>query len=195
MGEPILRIKSAPLSITGFMAVLFIIVLFWVLFDVMTFMLIPRTLLSMMLSQVTWLIIIFILQLFFLVIFVGSLRRTMKLIKWRRSLITELTIYDDYVSFLTYDGDEHKMSVEDFNPCIIEYIPPTQSSPSPPPPIPPPPPPTFMPPTYGPPGGFVIRINYGVKEYFLFIMTYQYPPEINNALRRIKKPLDWCGDS
>ncbi len=41
----------------------------------------------------------------------------------------------------------------------------------------------------------MIRINYGVKEYFLFIMTYQYPPEINNALRRIKKPLDWCGDS
>ncbi len=96
--------------------------------------------------------IILIFQLLFLTILVGSIRKAMKMIKWSRYLITELTIYNNHVVFLTRNNNEYRMSIEDFNPCIIEYIPPAQASPPPPPP--PMPPPTLVPYTYGP-GAFI----------------------------------------
>ncbi|GAB6943869.1 hypothetical protein [Vulcanisaeta sp. JCM 14467] len=193
MSEPILKVRSAPINLIGYMINPLIIALAWVLFDVMTFALVPRTLLGMLLSQVGWFMIILIFQLLFLAILIGNLRRSMRIIKWSRYSIMELTIYNDYVVFLTRNGDEHRMSIEDFNPCIIEYIPPAQASPppSPPPPMPPPPP-TIVPYTYGP-GIFIIRISQGAEEYFLFIMAYQYS-ELKDALVKIKKSLDWCSD-
>ena len=163
------------------------------MFDVITFVLVPRALLSMLLSQVVWLMIILIFQLIFLVTLIISLRRSMRIIKWSRYSITELTIHNDYVIFLTHNGDEYRMGIEDFNPCIIEYIPPAQAPPPPSPPLMPPPPPlTLVQYTYGP-GIFIIRIGQGAEEYFLFITTYQYP-ELKDAMVKIKKSLDWCND-
>ena len=96
--------------------------------------------------------------------------------------IREFALYRNYAWFITTNGEEVTVPIDEFNPCIIEYAPPYQ---------------TYGP-RYGPmyyPGLVELLINHYGTVYTLVIDTEQCR-QLNQVLMTdLGKPgINWCGE-
>ena len=96
--------------------------------------------------------------------------------------IREFAFYRDYAWFATVDGEEVTISIDEFNPCVINYAPPYRTYGS----------------QYGPvyyPGIVELLINHYGVGYTIVLNTEQCR-QLNQVLTTdFGKPrIDWCGE-
>ena len=126
-----------------------------------------------------------LIQLFFALmagLAVWDMARQVRYNRMYRS-IREFALYRDYAWFITTNGEEVTVPIDEFNPCVIEYAPPMQP---------------IMPQTqYSTyyPGEVDLLINHYGTGYTLAI-TAEQCRQLNQVLTiDFGKPrIDWCGE-
>ncbi|MGC8543588.1 MAG: hypothetical protein ACP5NQ_06570, partial [Vulcanisaeta sp.] len=102
-----------------------------------------------------------LIQVFFILILVLEIRELIKDIKERSKYIKNFILYKDYAWFVTRNGDEVTIPIEDFNPCVTDYAPPYRTQPG-----------RYTPRTYYS-GRVWLRISHDGEDYILLIDTEQ----------------------
>ena len=176
MSEPVLRLKPVSYGRKNYLRdilALIIISLLWYFVGI---------LLPLKYNIPTWEYAL--IQLFFTLIAalaVWDLARQVRSNRMYKS-IKDFALYRDYAWFVTINGEEVTVPINEFNPCVIDYAPPYR---------------TYGP-RYGPvyyPGSVTLLINHYGTGYTLAINTEQCR-QLNQILAiDFGKPrIDWCGE-
>ncbi|GAB6944256.1 hypothetical protein [Vulcanisaeta sp. JCM 14467] len=176
MSEPVLRIKPTAYGKRNYSRDILALIIIGLLWYFVGILLPPKYHIP------TWEYAL--IQLFFALMAGLAVWDMVRQVRYNRTYrsIREFALYRDYAWFITTNGEEVTVPIDEFNPCVIEYAPPMQS----------------YGPQYGPayyPGEVELLINHYGIGYTLVIDTEQCR-QLNLVLTRdFGKPrIDWCGE-